>query len=60
MFAPLVVLVGALGFPAFLIWTWYLMFSALRNVKLIRLELQRLNEILESRLTADSIGVGRR
>jgi len=41
----------------FMVVFWPLMaFSAMRNVKKIRLELERLNEILESRLSADPLG----
>lgn len=56
---PIVVLyfigmgIFTLSFP----WLWM---SALRNVKLIRLEMQRLNEILDSRLTADAPTLPRR
>ena len=49
----LAVIVVALTLGVF----WPLMaFSAMRNVKKIRLELERLNEILESRLSADPLG----
>jgi hypothetical protein len=54
--APLI----ALGLVAMVVFANYLMFSALRNVKLIRLELRRLNEILDSRLSADTLTTLRR
>jgi len=50
----------AVGTGIFILLFPWLWISALRNVKKIRLELQRLNEILDSRLSADAPTLPRR
>lgn len=45
-----------IAFLVFCGWLYYLMISALRNVKLIRLELTRLNDNLEGRLRNSRTG----
>ena len=52
----MVSLVLIFAIPAWVIWWCYLCVSALRNIKLIRLQFERLNDNLEARGTPARTG----